>query len=82
MAPLADLVGVTRQTAVLAYQLGDGFTNLIIPTNPVLIGAISLGGVPWDRWARWMLPLQGVFFALGLAALALAVLSGYGVPMS
>jgi uncharacterized ion transporter superfamily protein YfcC len=82
MAPLADLVGVTRQTAVLAYQLGDGFTNLIIPTNPVLIGAISLGGVPWDRWARWMLPLQGVFFALGLAALALAVLSGYGVPIS
>jgi uncharacterized ion transporter superfamily protein YfcC len=79
MAPLADLVGVARQVAVLAYQLGDGFTNMIIPTNPVLIGAISLGGVPWDRWARWMLPLQVVFFALGLAALAVAVAVGYGV---
>lgn len=79
MAPLADLVGVTRQVAVLAYQLGDGFTNMIIPTNPVLIGAISLGGVPWDRWARWMLPLQVVFFLLGLAALAVAVAIGYGV---
>jgi uncharacterized ion transporter superfamily protein YfcC len=81
MAPLADLVGVTRQTAVLAYQMGDGFSNLIIPTNPVLIGAISLAGVPWDRWARWMLPLQAILFALGLAALALAVMIGYGAPL-
>ena len=79
MAPLADLVGVSRQIAVLAYQLGDGFTNMIIPTNAVLIGAISLGGVPWDRWARWMLPLQVVFVALGLVALAVAVAVGYGV---
>ncbi|MGD2067500.1 MAG: TIGR00366 family protein [Gemmatimonadota bacterium] len=78
MAPLADLVGVTRQVAVLAYQLGDGFTNMIIPTNPVLIGAISLGGVPWERWAKWMLPLQVVFFGLGLVALAIAVAIGYG----
>lgn len=82
MAPLADLVGVTRQTAVLAYQMGDGFTNLIVPTNPVLIGAISLGGVPWDRWARFMLPLQGVLFALGLATLAIAVATGYGAPVA
>lgn len=78
MAPLADLVGLSRQIAVLAYQLGDGFTNLIIPTNAVLIGAISLGGVPWDRWAKWMLPLQGVFVLIGLATLAVAVALGYG----
>ncbi len=76
MAPLADLTGLTRQVAVLAYQLGDGFTNLIIPTNAVLMGAISLGGVPWGRWARWMLPLQLVFFVLGLAALAVVVTFG------
>jgi uncharacterized ion transporter superfamily protein YfcC len=77
MAPLADLVGLTRQVAVLAYQLGDGFTNLIIPTNPVLMGALTLGGVPWGRWARWMLPLQVVFFGVGLAALAIVV--GFGL---
>lgn len=76
MAPLADLTGLTRQVAVLAYQLGDGFTNLIIPTNAVLMGAITLGGVPWGRWARWMLPLQIVLFAVGLAALALVVSLG------
>lgn len=76
MAPLADLTGLTRQVAVLAYQLGDGFTNLIIPTNAVLMGAISLGGVPWGRWARWMLPLQAVFFVLGLGTLAVVVAFG------
>ncbi|MEK9501246.1 YfcC family protein [Gaopeijia maritima] len=77
MAPLADLTGLTRQVAVLAFQMGDGFTNLIIPTNPVLMGAISLAGVSWTRWARWMVPLQLILFALGLAALAIAVTGGF-----
>ena len=77
MAPLADLTGLSRQVAVLAYQMGDGFTNLIVPTNAVLMGAITLGGVPWARWARWILPLQVVFFAMGLAALAVVV--GFGL---
>ncbi|HUG01136.1 MAG TPA: TIGR00366 family protein [Longimicrobiales bacterium] len=77
MAPLADLVGVTRQTAVLAYQLGDGFTNMIIPTNPVLIGAITMGGVSWERWARWVLPLQMLLFLLGALALVPPVLTGW-----
>lgn len=78
MAPLADLVGVTRQTAVLAFQLGDGFTNMIIPTSAILMGILTLARVPWTVWARWILPLQGVLFAVGLAALALAVALGYG----
>jgi uncharacterized ion transporter superfamily protein YfcC len=78
MAPLADLVGVTRQTAVLAFQLGDGFTNLIIPTSAVLMGVLTLAKVPWVTWARWVLPFQLLLFAIGLAALAVAVLTGYG----
>ena len=77
MAPLADLVGVSRQTAVLAFQMGDGFTNMIIPTNAVLMGALSLAGVPWPAWARWVLPLQVALFALGLVALAVAVAVGF-----
>ena len=78
MAPLADLLGVSRQVAVLAYQMGDGFTNLIIPTSPVLMGALSLAGVPWTKWARWMLPLQIALFGLGLMALFAAVQIGFG----
>jgi uncharacterized ion transporter superfamily protein YfcC len=78
MAPLSDLIGVTRQTAVLAYQMGDGFTNMIIPTNPVLMGVVALAGVPWSQWARWILPLQLMLFALGLVTLFVAVAVGYG----
>lgn len=77
MAPLADLVGVTRQTAVLAFQMGDGFTNMIIPTSPVLMGVLSLARVPWTTWARWILPLQGLLFMLGLVALAVATAVGF-----
>jgi uncharacterized ion transporter superfamily protein YfcC len=77
MAPLADLVGVTRQTAVLAFQMGDGFTNMIIPTSPVLMGVLSLARVPWPTWARWILPLQLVLVALGVGALVVAVAVGY-----
>lgn len=70
MAPLADLVGVSRQTAVLAFQFGDGFSNLIIPTSAVCMGVLSLADIPWTTWARWMLPLQIVFFIAGCLLLA------------
>lgn len=79
MAPLADLVGVSRQTAVLAFQMGDGFTNLVIPTSAILMGVLSLARVPWVLWARWMLPFQLVLFGTGLVALAIAAAVGYGV---
>ncbi len=78
MAPLSDLVGVSRQTAVLAFQMGDGFTNMIIPTNPVIMGALALGGISWTKWARWVLPLQIALFVIGLAALYIAVAIGFG----
>ena len=57
MAPLADLTGVTRQTAVLAYQFGDGFTNMLVPTNALLMGMLSLGRIPYERWVRFVVPL-------------------------
>jgi uncharacterized ion transporter superfamily protein YfcC len=77
MAPLSDLVGVSRQTAVLAFQMGDGFTNMIIPTSAVLMGLLTLAGIPWTTWARWVLPLQAILFAAGLMALNVAVRTGY-----
>jgi uncharacterized ion transporter superfamily protein YfcC len=69
MAPLSDLVGVTRQTAVLAFQFGDGFTNMIIPTSAITMGVLSLAEVPWERWAKWILPLEIIFFLLSLILL-------------
>jgi uncharacterized ion transporter superfamily protein YfcC len=54
MAPLADVVGVTRQVAVLAFQFGDGFSNMILPTNIVLMAILGMGGIPYDRWVRFV----------------------------
>ncbi|MCF8364235.1 MAG: TIGR00366 family protein [Bacteroidales bacterium] len=56
MAPLSDLVGVSRQTAVLAFQLGDGIFNMIIPTSGVTIGALSISKIPYQLWFKWLLP--------------------------
>ncbi len=77
MAPLADLVGVSRQTAVLAYQFGDGFTNILVPTNAVLVGILGLAGVPFDRWVRFVMPFMLKIWALGALALVTATLIGY-----
>ena len=65
MAPLSDLVGVSRQTAVLAYQFGDGFSNMIIPTSAVTIGVLTLANIPWEQWAKWILPLEIIFVIVG-----------------
>jgi uncharacterized ion transporter superfamily protein YfcC len=68
MAPLADLVGVTRQTAILAYQFGE-FTTPMIPTSGITVGVLALARIPWITWARWMVPLQLIYAVLALALL-------------
>ena len=68
MAPLADLVGVTRQTAILAFQFGE-FTTPMIPTSGITVGVLALARIPWITWARWMVPLQLIYAALALALL-------------
>jgi len=69
MAPLSDLIGVSRQTAVLAFQFGDGFSNMIIPTSAVTMSVLTLAKIPWSRWARWVLPLELLFLVVGFALL-------------
>jgi len=78
LLPLADLVGVTRQITVTAYCFGDGFSNMIYPTNPVLLIALGLTVVSYPKWLRWTLPLWGMILLVTLAFLALGVLIGYG----
>jgi uncharacterized ion transporter superfamily protein YfcC len=77
MAPLADLVGVTRQTAVLAYQFGDGLMNIVVPTNAVLVGILGLAGVPYDRWLRFVLPFLAKILLAASVAVVVATLIGY-----
>jgi len=77
MAPLADLVGVSRQVAVLAFQFGDGFSNILIPTQYVLVGILAMAGVPYDRWLRFILPFMVKIAIVGSIALMVAVWIGY-----
>ncbi|MBW1811349.1 MAG: putative basic amino acid antiporter YfcC [Deltaproteobacteria bacterium] len=77
MAPLADLSGITRQTAVLAYQFGDGFTNMIIPTSGVTVGTLAMAKIPFERWFKWNFPMQIAFFVMSLLFLIWPVLTGW-----
>ncbi|MEE9391801.1 MAG: AbgT family transporter [Planctomycetota bacterium] len=77
MAPLARELDITAQTAVLAYQFGDGFTNIIVPTNPVLIGILGLAGIPYDRWFRFVGPFILKVLVLGSVVMAIAVAIEY-----
>ena len=69
MAPLADLVGVSRQTAILAFQFGE-LTTPMIPTSGITVGVLALAGIPFGRWVRWILPLQAIYLVMALALLA------------
>ncbi len=77
MAPIADLVGVQRQVAVLAYQFGDGVTNILVPTNAVLIGILTMAGIPYDRWLRFIFPFMVKMWIAGSLAMVVAVWIGY-----
>ncbi len=76
MAPLADLTGVSRQTAILAFQFGE-YTNIIIPTSAVTMGALTMAKVPWEKWAKWVFPLMIALFILGLVLLIPPFLINY-----
>ncbi|MGO0058890.1 YfcC family protein [Brevibacillus fluminis] len=78
MAPLADLVGVTRQTAVLCFSMADGIGNIIFPTSGYFMAGLAIAGIPWSRWAKWILPLILTQYAIGLVAVIVAQLIGYG----
>jgi len=69
MAPFSDLVGVSRQAMVLAFQFGDGFTNMLTPTSGVLMAALAMARVPYEKWLKWVWKLVAVLLVLGLILL-------------
>ena len=77
MAPIADIVGVSRQVAVLAYQMGDGFMNMIVPTNAVLMGILGICGIPYGRWFKFIWPLIVQFLLAASLTIVIAVMIGY-----
>ena len=77
MTPMSDILNITRQTAVLAYQFGDGFTNMIVPTNAVLMGIIGMAGITYDKWFKFVWPLMIKIWIMGTVVLVIAVLIGY-----
>ena len=80
MSPLADVIGLTRETAVLAYQFGDGLTNMVIPTNAVLMALLVIGRIPYHRWVRFVTPLLVKLYILAVIAIVAAVQFGFDAP--
>jgi len=77
MAPLSDLLGLTRQTAVFAFTCGDGFSNSIIPTSGILMSMLALARIPYGTWLRFMLPLFLLLMGVSAVFLLIAVAIGY-----
>jgi len=65
MAPFSDLIGISRQSTVMAFQFGDGFTNMITPTSGVLIGVLGVAKIPYDKWVKWIWKIMIIWLILG-----------------
>ena len=76
LVPLADLLGISRQVVVLAYQYGAGLCELITPTNGALMAVLGIAGVRFDEWLRFVLPLYLTLVVVGIAAMALGLVIG------
>ena len=80
MVPLSDLLGVTRQTSVLAFNFGDGFCNYILPHSTALMGIISAVNIPYDRWMKFMWKLFLIWMVVGSVLMIIAQMIHFG-PM-
>lgn len=74
MAPFADMVGVSRQAMVLAFQFGDGFTNMLTPTSGVLMAALAMARIPYAQWVKWAWKGTLALLLIGLLLLLATVL--------
>ena len=72
MVPVSDLVGISRQTSVLAFQLGDGFSNSVLPMSSSLMGYLAVSKIPYSKWLKFM-----IWTALGCLFMLGALMIGY-----
>ncbi|WP_245208166.1 YfcC family protein [Sediminibacillus dalangtanensis] len=78
LAPLADMVGVTRQVAVQAFQFGDGLTNSIFPTSGILMASLAVANVPWTKWLKFIFPLFIAWVVIAIIMLTIGVMINWG----
>ncbi|MHB1393772.1 MAG: YfcC family protein [Clostridia bacterium] len=78
MTPIADMIGINRQVAVLAYHLGDGVTNLINPGDGALMASLSIVGIPFEKWLKWIAPLAVIWAIIGFVTVTIAQIIGFG----
>ena len=69
MAPFSDLIGISRQATIMAFQFGDGFTNMITPTSGILIGVLGVAKIPYEKWVKWLTPFMIILIILGFLLL-------------
>lgn len=77
MAPLADIVGISRQVAVLCYQLGAGFVDAFTPVSASLIGVLGVAGIDWGKWFKFQVKMQGFFMIIGITFICIAMAIGF-----
>ncbi len=80
LIPLSDMVGISRQTTILAYNFGDGFSNYILPTSTALMGILGAANIPYDRWMKFMWKMFLIWFATGSVLVLIAQIIHLG-PM-
>ena len=78
MIPLADLLHVTRQTACLIFSLADGIGNTIFPTSGYFMAALAIAGIPWQKWAKILLPFVALQYGIAIVVVVVANLFHYG----
>jgi len=78
MIPLGEVLGLTRQTTILAFQIGDGVTNLFNPALGGLIAMLAMCRIPFDRWLRFVFPLVGMILVIAWVVLLFSVSINWG----
>jgi uncharacterized ion transporter superfamily protein YfcC len=77
LVPVSDLLGLSRQVTVLAYQYGAGLSEILTPTNGAMMAILAAAGVPFSKWLRFVIPLWAALFGLGILAVVVGI--GFGL---
>src|SRR5699024_4399723 len=78
MAPIGDIVGIPRQSVVLAFQLGDGLSNYLFPTSAILIAVLSIAQIPYNKWMRFVWPIMLTWVVASSLFMTISIMIGYG----